>query len=298
IPASRMAGATASVLAILRATPRLRRGIDERFGIDRTDFVLSVASGLAQGLAQRPLSIMVELAHKSALLREVQARRRLWEQREPELCQIPINHDLKRARREARVRPLPRGPIEEYADRAWVVALGGFGVSFLTTRSVQRAFGALFGGLPKPARLGRDVLCAELGRQLSRRSVLVTDSEALRRLDRVDCLVLQGDLVSRDRFVVSRLQTLDGTSQAVAREQVIRLFDVERPVEVQQRPHWRLGPLALLDARTSEELTREADEAAREGELMLGLARDDEVVAVAGVRIIPKTGIDELIAAA
>src|SRR5690606_1202690 len=108
----------------------------------------------------------------------------------------------------------------------------------------------------------------------------------------------QGDLVSRDRFVVSRLQTLDGTSQAVAREQVIRLFDVERPVEVQQRPHWRLGPLALLDARTSEELTREADEAAREGELMLGLARDDEVVAVAGVRIIPKTGIDELIAAA
>src|SRR5690606_22034821 len=71
IPASRVAGATASVLAIIRATPRLRRGIDERFGFDRTDLVMSVASGLAQGLAQRPLSGMVELAHKSALLREV-----------------------------------------------------------------------------------------------------------------------------------------------------------------------------------------------------------------------------------
>lgn len=298
IPASRMAGATASVLAILRATPRLRRGIDERFGIDRTDFVLSVASGLAQGLAQRPLSILVELSHKSALLREVQARRRLWEQREPELCQGPTSHDFRTARREPRVRPLPRGPIEEYADRAWVVSLGGFGVSFLTTRSVQRAFGALFGGLPKPARLGRDVLCAELGRQLARRSVLVTDSEALRRLDRVDCLVLQGDLVSHDRFVIHRLETNGSISDSQAREQVLRLFDVDRPVELQQRPNWQLGPLPLLGASIAETLAKRASEAAQEGELILGLAKEAEVVAIVAVRIIPKTGIDELIAAA
>src|SRR5690606_20933303 len=52
IPASRIAGASASVLAIVRATPRLRRGIDERFGSDRADLVMSVANGLAQGLAQ------------------------------------------------------------------------------------------------------------------------------------------------------------------------------------------------------------------------------------------------------
>src|SRR5690606_26909861 len=166
---------------------------------------------------------------------------------EPELCQEPSRLEFTHARREPRVRPLPRGPIEEYADRAWVVSLGGFGVSFLTTRSVQRAFGALFGGLPKPARLGRDVLCAELARQLSRRRVVVTDPEALRRLDRVDCLVLQGDLVSRDRFVVSRLKT-NGISTAQAREQITRLFDVDRPVELSERSGWRLGPLPVLGA--------------------------------------------------
>lgn len=297
IPASRIAGATASVLAIARATPRVRQGLDERYGPDRTDFVMSVASGVAQGLAQRPLSIMVELAHKSSLLREVQARRHLWEQREPELCQIPAQLDFARARREPRVRPLPRGPIEEYADRAWVVSLGGFGVSFLTTRSVQRAFGALFGGLPKPARLGRDVLCAELGRQLSKRGVLITDSEAMRRLDRIDCLVLQGDLVSRDRFVLTRLLT-NGISSAQAREQVIRLFDVDRPVELSERTGWRLGPVPLLGALINDDLRRETELSAKAGELMLGLARDEEVVAVAGIRIIARTGIDELIAAA
>ncbi len=298
IPASRIAGATASVLAILRATPRLRRGIDERFGLDRTDFVMSVASGLSQGFAQRPLSLLVELSHKSALLREVRSRQILWTEREPELCQTATHHDLRHARRESRVRPLPRGPIEEYADRAWVVSLGGFGVSFLTTRSVQRAFGALFGGLPKPARLGRDVLCAELGRQLARRSVLVTDPDALRRFDRVDCLVLQGDLVSHDRFVITRLKAEDDLAASQAREQVIRLFDVDRPVMVQRRPHWSLGPLPLLDASIDDALSAEAHEAAKTGELMLGLARQNQIVAVAGVRIIPKTGIDELIAAA
>src|SRR5690606_37254510 len=188
----------------------------------------------------------------SALLREVQARRRLWDQREPELCQFAAEHDFHRARREARVRPLPRGPIEEYADRAWVVMLGGFGVSFLTTRSVQRAFGALFGGLPKPARLGRDVLCSELGGQLSRRNVLVTDSEALRRLDRVDCLVLQGDLVSRDRFAIDRLTTDPSVNPAEAREQLVRLFDVDRPVWLPARSGWGLGPMPTTRASAEE----------------------------------------------
>ena len=50
---------------------------------------------------------------------------------------------LELASAEPRPRALPRGPIEEYADRAWIVSLGGFAVSFLTTRSVQRAIAAL-----------------------------------------------------------------------------------------------------------------------------------------------------------
>jgi cation-transporting ATPase I len=71
---------------------------------------------------------------------------------------------------------LPRGPIEEYADRAWFVSLGGFALSFVTTRSVQRAIAALFGGLPKPARLGREVFSSELSRVLCGRGLVIMDA--------------------------------------------------------------------------------------------------------------------------
>ena len=130
------------------------------------------------GAAQRPGSAFVELCHKFSRLGEAQSRRRIWEQREPELFAVPTElPELPST--EPRPRALPRGPIEEYADRAWIVSLGGFAVSFLTTRSVQRAVAALFAGLPQPARLGRETFCAELCRALAARQALVVDSEAL-----------------------------------------------------------------------------------------------------------------------
>src|SRR5690606_5207698 len=103
---------------------------------------------------------------------------------------------------------------------------------------------------------------------------------------------------SHDRFVIHRLETNGSISDSQAREQVLRLFDVDRPVELQQRPNWQLGPLPLLGASIAETLAKRASEAAQEGELILGLAKEAEVVAIVAVRIIPKTGIDELIAAA
>ena len=238
--ASRIAGATASVLAIVSGSPRLRAGIDERLGPTRADLVMNLAEGIMLGLAQRPVASLVEVTHKAALLREVQARRRQWEAREDELCAQSadakeIERRARDVRGEPRPRPLPRGPIEEYTDRAWVVALAGFGVSFLTTRNFQRAVGALFGGLPKPARLGRDVFCAELGRGLAARGVLVLDSGALRRLDRIDCLVLQGDLVARDRFEIGEVACEDEIEPPLARRRAARLFDPEYPIDVSVR---------------------------------------------------------------
>ena len=128
------------------------------------------------------------------------SKQKVWEARGGALCREPS----RTAPSEPLERPtdLPQGPIEEYADSAWFVSLGGFALSFLTTRSFQRATAALFGGLPRPARLGREAFAAELSRSLAERGVLVLDREVLRRLDRVDCLVLHGDLVKRQEFVI------------------------------------------------------------------------------------------------
>ncbi|MCB9607176.1 MAG: HAD-IC family P-type ATPase [Polyangiaceae bacterium] len=288
---------SAAILSVLKASPRLRRGIDERLGLERSDLVLNLASALASGLAQRKGTQLVELSHKLAALREVRARQRAWQRRHLELTADRAEIDVERSHGDPRPVPLPRGPIEEYADRAWFVSLGGFVLSFVTTRNVQRAIAALFGGLPKPARLGREVFSSELARVLSGRGIVIMDATAVRRLDRVDCLVVQGDLVAKDKFTFGRVKS-DSLETAEVRAQARELFDPEAPVAVQRSGEWRLGPLGLLDAEATTEQEELAAQWADKGALVLALAKGGEVLALAELDIVPQTGVEELISAA
>lgn len=297
IPASRIGGTLGSLFSIAQSTARLRKPLDERFGPQRADLLLDMAAAAAHAAAQRPGSAFVELAHKFSRLGEAQARRRIWEQREPELFAVPAQvAELPPA--EARPRALPRGPIEEYADRAWIVSLGGFAVSFLTTRSVQRAIAALFAGLPQPARLGRETFCAELCRALAARQALVVDSEAMRRLDRIDCLVLEGGLVARDRYEIRELLVISTVDESEMRRALTALLDVERPIERRTVGDFTFGALGVLGCEVPEELSPGVSDLGRRGGLVVGLLRHDVLVALAEVELIPQTGIDELITAA
>ncbi len=298
IPASRIGGTVAALVAVVQSTDRLRRVAEERLGPLRADLTMHVTAALAYGAAQRPGSAFVEGIHKLSLLSEAEARRRVWQQREAELCQAQGEHRLADVKREARPRALPRGPIEEYADRAWIVSLGGFAVSFLTTRSVQRAVAALFGGLPTPARLGRDAFAADLGRALARRQTLVIDPEALRKLDRIDCLVLQADLVARDRFEIRNLVVTGEGEEVEARRVIQQLLDVERPIDIKRRGEYTLAPLGVLDVAVPPDLAQHTPGLGARGGLVFGLMRSGALIAAAEVDLIPQTGIDELIAAA
>lgn len=298
VPASRVGGLLAATVAVVQSTDRLKRVAAERLGPWRADLSLQVTAALAYGVAQRPGSAFVEAVHKLSLLGEAEARRRVWLQREPELCQTQATHELDGLRAEPRPRALPRGPIEEYADRAWVVSLGGFAVSFLTTRSVQRAVAALFGGLPTPARLGRDVFAADLGRTLAKRQALVVDPEVLRRLDRIDCLVLQADLVARDRLEIKKLVVSHDTEESLARRIMLQLLEVERPIDIRRSGEFTLAPLGVLDVAVPPELAQQTPGLSARGGLVFGLMRSGNLIAVAEVDLIPQTGIDELIAAA
>jgi cation-transporting ATPase I len=298
VPASRVGGTVAALVAVVQSTDRLRRVAEERLGPLRAELALQVTAALAQGAAQRPGSAFVEGLHKLSLLGEAQARARVWEQREPELCRTQASHSFDHVAREARPRALPRGPIEEYADRAWIVSLGGFAVSFLTTRSVQRAVAALFGGLPTPARLGREAFAADLGRALAKRQTLVIDPEALRKLDRVDCLVLQADLVARDRLEIRNVVVTGEGDEVEARRVIDQLLDVERPIDIKRTGDYTLAPLGVLDVAVPAELARHTLGLGARGGLVFGLMHAGSLVAAAEVDLIPQTGIDELIAAA
>ena len=298
LPASRVGATVAAVVAVVQSTDRLRRVAEERLGPLRADLTMHVTAAFAYGVAQRPGSAFVEGIHKLSLLGEAEARRRVWQQREGELCQTQATHRFDDVRREPRPRALPRGPIEEYADRAWIVSLGGFAVSFLTTRSVQRAVAALFGGLPTPARLGRDAFAADLGRALAKRQTLVVDPQALRKLDRIDCLVLQADLVARDRFEIRNLVATAEADEAEARRVIQQLLDVERPIDIKRTGEYTLAPLGVLDVAVPPELSQHTPGLGARGGLVFGLMQSGALIAAAEVDLIPQTGIDELIAAA
>lgn len=298
VPSSRLAATLASVLAVVRATPRLRDWLDERFGFERTDLFLSVSVSLLMGFAQRPVSSLVGFAEKVAFAREHAAQRALWARREPELCSAPSGTPFAGRAQVNRPQPLPRGPIEEYADRAWAVSLGSFGVSFLTTRSVQRAVGALFGALPRPARLGREIFSARLSRVLAARRVLVLDSEALRRLDRVDCLVLQADILPTARFQVGKVLCRGNEDEHEVRRLVERLFDPKTPLAVTSEGDVRLGPPPRLGVEPALARERGATELAARGGLVLGLARSGHLMALVEVQIQARVGLDELVQAA
>ncbi len=297
IPASRIAGTVASVSVIAKGAPKLRRPFDERLGAERTDLFFSVIIAAGNGLAQRPIASLVDVAHRTALLREAKAQHGVWLDREEELCAGPADCVLPGAGNQTRPIELPFGPIEEYANRAWMVALAGFLFSLLTTRSFHRATAALFGGVPKPARLGRDVFSAEVGRCLAQRRVLVLDSDALRRLDRLDCLVLAADVVQKDRFAITNLHAVEGIDALLARQLIDRLFDADHPLERHSEGEHVLLPLGLAPPQ-DDALIRVAEDLALAGHLVLGLFDGPRRIAVASIDLLPQTGLEELVAAA
>lgn len=296
VPASNAAGRLAALTSVVRTTPRLRRPLDARIGEHRTDLLLGLITPLAHGLAQHPGAALVEGAHKASLLREARAREATWTRREGELFREAAPAELPRP--EPRPVPLPDGPVEEYADRAWMVSLAGFAVSFLTTRSFQRAAAALYGGVPRPARMGRDVFAAELGRALAERGVLIVDPRALRRLDRVDTLVIQGALVAEGRVEIGECFVRSGGDVAELARVAASLFQPTRPTDVQQGDGVVLGPPRRLSAAMDDELAARAAALSAAGALVLGLARAGDVVGLCEVRLVPRTGIEEVIDAA
>lgn len=191
------AGMNASaVLTVIGGVPRLRRVVEESLGEPLTEHLLHVLQPLVQGLAQRTLGSVVDLGYRTALLGEQRARHRAFEARADDLFATPTG-GVPPAPPPSR-RTLPKGPIEKYAESAWMVSLGAFLVSLAASRSAQSATASLLVGLPKSARLGRETFAAHLGETLAKRGSIALDPGALRRLDRVDCVVIPTPLLGEE----------------------------------------------------------------------------------------------------
>ncbi len=289
---------SAMVLALVRTLPQLRSRLDERLGPERAEFSLDLAGAVAQSLAQRPLTLLVLLLNRIESLREADARRQIWDERCNELNRIPANVPVEDGSWEPRPQNLPQGPIEDYAERAWFLSLTGFGLSLAATRSVRRAVAALFGAIPQPARLGREVFAVELGRSLAKRRSLLMNTSALRKLDRVDCLVLQGDLARHRPVGIASVHSAAGEDAAAGERAAKLLFDRQGPLTVQKSGHWTLGPVSSLDVEFDEELTRVHGDLDARGVLALGLSQGGRGVGIVEIRIRAEIGAQDVVAAA
>ncbi|MDP9116370.1 MAG: cation-translocating P-type ATPase [Actinomycetota bacterium] len=208
----RVPGVAAAAVTFIDVQPRMRRAIEARLGTEAADVALALATAAAQTLTQGPASLALDLGLRATLLAESRASRRAWQRHEPGLAEHAACPD--RFPVIERACPRPPGPIEKYADAAAAAGLVGAGVIGVATGSMRAAGNAVLVAAPKATRSAREAFSTTLSRHLSdEHDVLVLHSEALRRLDRVDALVIDPRALLTDQLAVGEVRGVEGAAR-------------------------------------------------------------------------------------
>ncbi|WP_240436344.1 cation-translocating P-type ATPase [Streptomyces sporangiiformans] len=298
--AARAAGLPPVVPALVQlaeATPRLRRAADRRIG-GAAETGWATANLLTTTFTFRPLGPLVTAFLAGVRYAEAKARRQAWQGWALRLSEREgaYRHDATPAFE--RPVPLPPGPAERYANLAVPAALAGYGFMAAVARSHDRALAMMIGGTPRSPRLGRESFACSVGQAASGRGALVLRPEALRRLDRVDTVVLDARVLATSTWTVGAVVPLAphgeypdtlGSADAApdvdeVHARIHELIDGADPSQPQERAGWALR--SLTDGPAAEtELPGEAAAAVAEwadqGGRVLLVLRDGKPVAVA-----------------
>ncbi len=189
-----------ALVAIVDYQPRLRRLLEDRIGTAATDSVLTVAMTAAHIVSLSPASLAVDFLVEAMRAAESRAEARVWAAHEPELA---LHAEQVATHRSARPCPRPPGPVERHADRSALAQLIGAAVAGVSTRSVEMAATAALVAAPKATRTTRESFAAKLGQGLAEQyDTLALRPESLRRLDRVDALVIDPRVLCTDTLRV------------------------------------------------------------------------------------------------
>jgi cation-transporting P-type ATPase I len=301
--AGRLARATAlppgvaTLAAMADAAPQVRAALERRIGRPATDLILGTGIVVSHALAYQPTGPLINSVHRMIRAYELRNHLATWDRCVRHL--VPMEGALAAGPLDvpARPVPLPYGPVEH---AAWVIpaAMTAAVGTYALSRDAGRAQGVLAAGVPKAARLGREAFAAQLGISASRRDVAVLNPDVLRRLDRVDLIVIDasalrtGDLVIEDVVPVS-----DEASPEEVHEHAYSLADVHHLSTRHEAGEWAVAPL-----RTGGRLPAAADQplaAMRDaGATVLVLSRDRRPVALISVVVELDPVAESLIAAA
>jgi cation-transporting ATPase I len=288
-------GYVAGLLSLADASPGVHRLLDDRLGPAVADLGLALSSATAQALGQSPLATVVDAVHRTSLVTEVLARRRVWEDRAGELYDRSRGTRTRPLDPVPRPVPLPAGPVERYADASAAGALAAAGAALVLTRDPRRAETVLSAATPKAARLTREAYAAQLDRLAAARGVVTMDIRALRRLDRIDTVVVDAGVLQTGRYVIGRLTVLDpDTHEARLRRRAAALLEPAAPTELRHRGKWALGPPEDPDGVTPRHLRGLRQPGGR----VLVLRREGRAVAVVAADPEPDPLAGTLLAAA
>jgi cation-transporting ATPase I len=220
--------AARAAVAVVQHQPRLVRAIEARLGRVGTDVLLTAAAAAAHGFGQAPAAPLLDLAQRVAQIGEALAHREAWAGWEPVLAvptrpravtypaisggdrelddwagpttTVATDSEIDSADNASGSTVV--GEIESYLEQAASGTLVAAAGALLAGGGVNDIAGAVLAGVPKAAHLGRESFASVLGRGLARTGSLVLDAGALRRLDRIKVVVIDGAALRGDARMV------------------------------------------------------------------------------------------------
>lgn len=193
--------------------PRLRGLVEEWLGEDATDTALALAASIGYTLGQAPTSLAVDVFMHLVRVAEAQSAALAWQRHEPTLAEHAESMDGIRPNE--RPQPLPSGPVERHGDRSSVIQGVGAIVLGIATGGVSGAATTALVAAPKAARNTREAFAGTLARGLAdRHDVVPLRSNALRRLDRIDAVVIDPRVLWTSDLRVGRIRDVDDRRRA------------------------------------------------------------------------------------
>ncbi|BCQ10806.1 potassium-transporting ATPase ATP-binding subunit [Mycobacterium heckeshornense] len=202
-----MPNAVVAAAVVATYQPRLRRLLEDRIGRPAADTVLELAMAAAETMTLSLGSLAVDVTVEALKAAESVAEAKAWHRLEPRLAR---HADNATGHLPSRPAPPPATPADRHAAAAAVVQAVAAALVGAATRSVDRAATATLVTAPKASRTTRESFAATLGRGLAdQHSVLPLRPEILRRLDRVDVLIIDPRVLCTDRLRVVRVRGAD-----------------------------------------------------------------------------------------
>jgi cation-transporting ATPase I len=200
-----------------------------------------MAGAVANTAAQRWMSLLTETVSRWCLLREAQTERDGWRRWDAKFPDRPEVHGCAALEVGSRPGSFPAGPVEKITGASVTAGPAAFATALGLGRNFQRAQGLLVAGVPRAASVGREAFAAQLGHTLARQGALVVRPRVLRKLDRIDRIVIDASLLRTGRQVVSEVVPVNGEGDlGVFWDQAHALVEAVPPTDF-SRDRWTLS---------------------------------------------------------